>query len=374
MKHDDRGALIQGLLAWLPALLLICCVPSPAAAQGAAQSWDNLVAAAQREGRVVVIGPPDSEVRKMLPAAFKARFGITVEYLGGRSSEQAARLRAERSSGLYTVDATLSGIGSMATIFHREKMLAPLRPELILPEVVNGLKWKKGELWFSDPEQQYVLRLSNYLLSSFYINTRWVNPNEIRSGRDLLDPKWTGKISASDPSLLGGGVNTAVKIFLTFGEDGVKKLYVDQKPAFSRDTRQMTDWLLRGNYPIAFDVDEDQVEKLQEEGMPVMAIYDLPDLPASLTAGFGLLALFNHAPHQEAAKLFANWIASREGLEIWARATKTAPTRNDIDEARFLPAAIIPQPGGIYLDTYDWEFAVNTREKVRQHMKDLLGR
>ena len=71
---------------------------------------------------------------------------------------------------------------------------------------------------------------------------------------------------------------------------------------------------------------------------------------------------------------FANWIASKEGMEVWARARKESPTRNDIDEASFMSATAIPQPGVDYLDTYDWEFTVQTRNDVRQKMKDLLGR
>ena len=199
------------------------------------QAWDRLVAAAQREGKVVVIGPPDQDVRQTLPAAFKARFGVTLEYMGGRTSDQAGRLRAERSAGLYTTDLSISGVQSMSTIFHRENMLAPLRPELILPEVVDGSKWKKGALWFADPEQQYVLRISNQVQPSFYVNTAIVKAGEIRSGKDLLDSKWRGKIAGEDPTLLGSGVNMAARIYLAYGEQGVKQLYVDQKPMLSRE-------------------------------------------------------------------------------------------------------------------------------------------
>ena len=39
----------------------------------------------------------------------------------------------------------------MFTVMLREKMLAPLKPELILPEVVDGSKWKRGSPWFVDP-------------------------------------------------------------------------------------------------------------------------------------------------------------------------------------------------------------------------------
>ena len=80
----------------------------------------------------------------------------------------------------------------------------------------------------------------------------------------------------------------------------------------------------------------------------------------------------SHAPHPNAAKLFVNWIASKEGLEIFARTRGGSPTRNDIDEAKFLPAEVIPKPGVDYFDTYGWEFTVTTKEDVRMKMSKLL--
>lgn len=59
----------------------------------------------------MLVGPPDAWVRQELPAAFKARYGIALEYIAGRSTETSAKLRAERSAEIYA-----------------EKMLAPLKP------------------------------------------------------------------------------------------------------------------------------------------------------------------------------------------------------------------------------------------------------
>lgn len=348
---------------------------TPAAAQDKA-AWDKLVAAAQSEGTVIVKGPPHAELRKQFPAAFKARFGITVEYLGGRTNENIARLRAERAAGQKSsMDVNIGGIQSMATIFYREKMLEPLRPALLMPEVVDGSKWKKGELWFADPEQTYILRLSNSVQQQIHINTRHVKPEELTSAKDLLNPKFRGKISMGDPTLTGSSANQAAIFYVLLGEDFVRKLYVDQKPTISRDTRQMTDWLLRGSHPIAFDVDRDQLADLRKEGMPIMPTgSDFPDLPATLSAESGMVVLFENSQNPNAAKLFVNWLASKEGLEIWSRATLTASTRSDIDEASFLPPEIVPKPDGKYFDSYDWEFTTTTKEKVRLWMKDLMGR
>jgi ABC-type Fe3+ transport system substrate-binding protein len=336
------------------------------------KQWNQLVADAKKEGKVVIIAPPDPQVRAALPAAFKARYGITVDYLGGRSSETSARLRTERQAGVYTVDVALSGIQTMATIFYREKMLEPLDTVLIHPEVTDGSKWKRGKPWFMDPEGKYILRLFNTLTAMFYLNTSQVKPEEIRAAKDLIDPKWKGKIVAHDPTVPGTGSNDAARLYVQFGEDFIKKLYIDQKPAIVRDRRQITDGLLRGTYAIALGAEDDDMDKLSKEGLPLHAVYSLTDLPGSLSAGVGQVGLMTHAPHPNAAKLFINWIASKEGMETFSRTRGGAPTRTDVDEISFLPPETIPKPGVDYFDTYDWEFTLTTKEQVRARMGELL--
>jgi iron(III) transport system substrate-binding protein len=335
------------------------------------KSWDETLAAARQEGKVVVAGPPSQELRRTLPAAFKARYGINVEYAGGRSTELAPRLKAERQAGIYSLDVVFAGNESMALVFHREKMLQPLRPALQLPEVLDGSKWKKGKLWFGDPEDQYILRLANTVTTMFHINTKEVKPGELRSVKDLLDPKWKGKIALQDPTITGSGSNQAAHLYYQHGEDFVKALYVDQKPAIMRDTRQITDGLARGAYPITLGAEDADVAKLKQEGIPVEILENLTDLYSQVSASFGQVALLDRAPHPNAAKVFVNWIASKEGSEVFNRAMGTAPTRSDIDES-FLPPQIIPKPGVQYFDTYDWEFTTVKKAKVRQRMKELL--
>jgi iron(III) transport system substrate-binding protein len=334
------------------------------------KSWDETLAAARKEGKIVVSGPPSPELRQTMPAAFKQRYGIPLEFLAGRGSETATKLRAEHQAGAMTVDVVIAGIQTMATILYREKMLDPLRPALVLPEVTDGSKWKKGELWFSDPDDQYVLRLSNTVSSTFYVNTGLVKPGELNTAKDLLDPKWKGRIALQDPTIPGSGSNHAAQLYLQLGEDFIKKLYVDQKPAISRDTRQITDWLARGSYAISLGGEDQQVEQLRKEGIPI-ATLNLSDTRQLLSAGFGQLALLHGAPHPNAAKVFLNWIASKEGGEIFSRALSVASARSDIDES-FLPPESVPRAGVSYFDTYEWEFTVTTKEDIRLRMKELM--
>src|SRR5262245_21027641 len=142
--------------------------PATSGASGAAweQAWNDLIAAARREGTVVVLGPPTPELRQRMPAAFRQRFGITVEYTGQPSGDFAARLASERSAGIYTADIVISGSNSMYEVLAGRGqvengsmgMLAPLRPVLILPEVLDTSKYRMGKLVFMDPAGEYVYR------------------------------------------------------------------------------------------------------------------------------------------------------------------------------------------------------------------------
>jgi iron(III) transport system substrate-binding protein len=354
--------------------LALVLFASCASAQAASGEWDKLLADAKKEGKVVIIAPPDQEVREAIPKAFKAKYGISVEYLGGRSSDTAARLRTERAAGIYSVDAALSGMLTMASIFYTEKMLDPLRPALLDPEVTDGKKWKSGKLWFIDPEDKYILRLFSTRTAMFYLNTAQVKPEEIKSAQDLINPKFQGKIITSDPTLPGIGSSDSARFYIVFGEDYVKKLYLDQKMLISRDRRQIGDGLARGAYPIALGAEDEEMERLEKEGFPIHRVYSLEGMSDIVSPSVGHVGMFNNAPHPNAARLFVNWIASKEGLEVYSRARSGAPTRNDINAASYLNPEMIPKEGVEYFDSYNWEFVLNTKEKIRLRMKELMGR
>jgi hypothetical protein len=157
------------------------------------------------------------------------------------------------------------------------------------------------------------------------------------------------------------------------GEEFVKKLYLGQKVVLTGERRQLTDWLARGTYPITFGAQSSDVEKMTKEGFSLKEVYGFPDMPPALTGSPWLLTLMNKAPHSNAARVFVNWIVSKEGLEIYARAERRATLRTDTDES-FVSAAEKPKEGIKYFDTYDWQFTVTEKEKIRLWFKQLLAR
>jgi iron(III) transport system substrate-binding protein len=350
-------------------LAVYCLLPAISLAQE--KDWNQTVAVAVKEGTVVVIGSPDPVMRNELIPKFTARYGIAVEFMAGRSSEMAARLRTERSAGLYSADVFLSGPDTTATVLYAEKMIDPLKPLLVVPEVTEASKWKRGKAWFVDPEERFVLRLFSSVASLLYINTEFVKPAELRAGKDLLNAKWKGRISTEDPTTTGAGANLASRLYNTLGPEFVKKLYVDQRPVSTRERRQFTDWLARGTQPICLNCREDDVRPLLKEGFKLQEIFELSDVSPSVNGSPWMMSVANRAPHPNATKVFVNWLASKEGLEIYARGYGSATLRTDIDES-FLNPGNIPRAGVKYFDDTEWQWVVTGRQETREKVWTLL--
>jgi iron(III) transport system substrate-binding protein len=358
-------------------VLLMALVLAPAAMAQSVdwqKKWDETLAAAKKEGKVVVLGSPDPVMRNDVIPAFQKRYGITVEYIAvGSSGQASARIRTERQSGIYSVDVFMSGLGTTVNIYYPEKMIDPLKPLLILPEVTDGAKWKRGKPWFIDPEQEYILMLFANVDSHFYINTDYVKPEEVRAIKDLLSPKFTGKISTEEPTSSGTGANTAGHILRELGPDFTRKLYIDQKPGVSRERRQLTDWLARGTYPICLTCRTDDIRQLLKDGFKITEVFELSDLKNRLNSSPFILSYANKAPHPNAARVFVNWLAGKEALEMYSRGYESPTMRTDVDES-FLDPKTVPRPGVPYVDNTEFNWIAKERVEAANNVRAVLGK
>jgi iron(III) transport system substrate-binding protein len=356
-------------------VLLMALLFAPAALGQTAdwqKAWEETLAAAKKEGKVVVVGSPDPVMRNEIIPAFQKRYGIAVEYLAtGSSSQTAGRIRTERSSGIYSVDVFMSGLGTTVNVLFPEKMIDPLKPLLLLPEVTDDRNWKRGKPWFIDPDGEYIMMLFANVDSHFYINTAYVKPGEIRSAKDLLDPKWKGKISTEDPTASGTGANTAGHFLRELGPEFTKKLYLEHDVGTSRDRRQLTDWLARGIYPICLTCRTDDIRDLLKDGFKIVEVFELSDLKSRLNSSPFILSYANKAPHPNAARVFINWLAGREALQIYSRGYESPSLRTDLDES-FLNPETIPRSSIAYVDNTEFKWIATERAQAAKDVRALL--
>jgi iron(III) transport system substrate-binding protein len=307
------------------------------------EDWEQSREAAKKEGKVVVYFWEGGNLDKAILAFNKRYPDIPVSALGSRGSNFITRIVTEMRAGKYLADVCLCGVTSPYKVLYKQNALEPLKPALLLPEVIDESKWWQGKHHFQDGEGKYIhVYRGEPAGSRVFYNIQLVKPADFTSYWDILQPKWKGKIVAIDPNESTGGwrqlyYNPAV------GPEFVRRLLSEMDITLSRDDRQATDWLANGRFAIGFFVTG--IPEAKKQGLPLAELptENLKE-PVTLYSGpNGTLALMKQAPHPSAAKVFINWFLSREGQTIFQEIMNTS-----LDQAESMrddiPKDPIPAP------------------------------
>lgn len=331
------------------------------------EEWDKTIAAAKKEGKVVVYGTRSAEAREAITKAMKEKVGIETEFLAGRGSDIAAKMLQERRAGLYLADVYIGGSDTVLTALKPAGVVDTLEPSLILPEVKDPNAWFGKKIIWID-EDKTILGFSMNLAISIVRNTEMTKPEEVKSYKQLLDPKWKGKIVLNDPTING----TAIGWFTVCSElMGMDYMYAlaKQEPIINRTERLQAEWVARGKYPIGLAFKREQVDEFRKAGAPIDQVN--PEEGAGLTAGSDFVCFVNKAPHPNAAKAFINWLLSKEGQTITSRATGNVSARYDVPKDH-VDADSIPDPSKRYIFMVSEEF----RKRVENNLPkatDVFG-
>jgi iron(III) transport system substrate-binding protein len=180
-------------------------------------------------------------------------------------------------------------------------LLAPFQPSHA-GELPDMFKAKDGT-WYGFAGRARIL----------IVNTRLVPEAERPTGiKDLLDPKWKGKIGIAKP-LFGTTATQAACLFAAWGDDKARQFYRDLKAngvqVLSGNKQVAT---AVGSGQIAFGLtDTDDAMGEVEAGSPVVIIYPdrKPDEVGTLFIP-NTLAIIKGAPHPEAARALADHLLS----------------------------------------------------------------
>jgi iron(III) transport system substrate-binding protein len=336
--------------------------PAPAGATAPTPSeWERTVAAAEQEGRVTVSGPPGDLVRRRMVEDFRKAYPkIEVEWTGNAGAEQVAKLETERRAGLYTLDVFVSGTSFTFSVLRPNGMLDPIPPALLLPEVTDPKNWLGNQLEYSDNERQYNLVFATTVPPIVAYDPKQVEPQEIGALSDVVAPKWNGKLLVNEPLPGGGPAIVNFRWFWhTLGPErtaAFARAVKAQAGAITKDQRQQVEWVARGRYPVLLGPSVGVLRQMEQQGLQVGEITEFKDIGGRTTPSFGSLMLLNRAPHPNAAKVFINWLLTREGQTAWSTAMSDASRRLDVSKDH-LPAEAVPKPNGQYWPSYAEENA-----------------
>ena len=241
----DRSAL--GVIVFVSALFVFVAISAEVlwAQSTWKEEWGKTLRAAEAEGQLTLYGCCYEYDR--IFEGFKKKYPkIKVTTVLGSGGQLGARMLAERRGEKYLPDVFSAGANTLHDVLYKAQALEPIKPTLILPEVIDASKWYDGEHRYIDPEKRYIFAFVANSQSGQvqYNRVQQVNPAEFNSFWDLLKPKWRGKMASLDPTTFGMGA--ALQFFYYHPELGpafLRKLYGEMQVTVSRDARQMTDWL-----------------------------------------------------------------------------------------------------------------------------------
>lgn len=355
-------------------------LPAPAAAAAAPAKpawqleWDKTFEAARKEGKLVLYTGIGGEQLRIIKEPFQSKYGVSVESISGGSSLLSAKVLAEQRAGIYSVDVWISG----STTYRDLKVAGvgldsldsvPILPDLTEPETIKKT-WYFGDVPWANEAHTMFIGLMKFT-EAISTNTTLVKPGEITTYRDLLDPKWKGKISLQDPQVSGMG-NMWFAVVLEMGDvdnNYMRELAAKQELFVTRDRRLQVEWLARGKHAIAIAPDTLTVTEFMQLGLPINRFAIGTPFVSGSTSG---ISVMKNRPNPNAARLFVNWLLSQEGSTFHARAIGVQSQRLDVPTSHLEPSQIL-KPGLKIYRSDNEQFATKRVETYTPLAKDIFG-
>jgi iron(III) transport system substrate-binding protein len=273
-----------------------------------AETQEQLVAGAKKEGKLVVYASATAQQLQMYFAAFNKKYPfIKTEFFRTGKQKLLSRVLLEEQMKQYTADV----IHTSVIETHIMKKRGALSKYVPSEATAFPSHYKDPDGWWTSAYA------SGTLLG---YNTRQLKRADVpKSYDDLLDPRWKNGIAIDSNKIEWFAMLLKLK-----GRAFMEKLAA-QKPNVQPGNVLVLQLLAAGEFPIAAGVYEYSVEDMKTKGAPV----DWIGLEPVITYTVAVSLPF-HPPRPFAAKLFIEWLLSKEGQEVVNQYGRV-PIRDDVE-------------------------------------------
>jgi iron(III) transport system substrate-binding protein len=266
------------------------------------EATPELIESAKKEGKVIWYTATDVQVSEKAGAAFEAKYpGIKVQVERSGSERVFQRISQEYGSKIHNADVIETSDAVHFLLFKKQGWLQPLVPADVAKH------WPKE---VRDPDGQYAAYRSH--LSVIAYNTKLIKAEEApKAHKDLLDPKWRGKIVKAHPGYSGTVMTGTHALSEVLGWDFFEKLG-KQRVMQVQSSTEPPKKLAQGERPVMADGNEYNVFQMKETGVPIEVVYAAEGTPVAIGHG----AVLKNAPNPNAAKLFYAWMFTKEAQQL----------------------------------------------------------
>jgi iron(III) transport system substrate-binding protein len=264
---------------------------------------------AKKEGEVLWIGGLNAETASdPIVAAFNKKYpGVKGRYIRTGTPEGVQRILAEYRGHQNRVD-----------LFNGSAVIDMKQANLAQDFTTPALDVYPAEI--KDPNHFYApLRLSYQAVAMW-------DTHQIKEGPknfdDLLDPRFKGKMAASDSP--GAGMPFLITYFRkVWGEDKalayLEKLAKQNVVISTASTRTIADLVVAGEYPLLINPANQHIGQALGKGAPVAGVLTDPTLARN-----DYVMLLKTAPHPAASMLLIDFMLSKPSQEILQKAEYSA--------------------------------------------------
>ncbi len=301
------------LLSWLAVLVFV--ISPPANAQ-TTERRDELLARAQKEAEVVWYTAMNLSDADVMRKRFAERYPfLTLTILRAGGEKVRTRILTEARANRYAWDVVSINHLDVDAL-NQEGLLAAY----ISPETRTG--YPKGAV---DPEGRWAAIYVRQFVIGY--NTNLVKPEQApKDWPDLLVPQWAGKFALDESD-----IEWYAAMLDHWGRaKGMQYMRAlsKQNPQMRRGHSLLTRLLVAGDFPLAL-VLAAEIEKEKQNGAPVEWVQTLDPIVTSPSQ----IAISARAPHPAAARLFVDFMLSKEGQSLM-RTRGRVPARTDVGGAQ----------------------------------------
>ena len=276
---------------------------SVALAAAPALAQDARVEAARKEGKVVwytsLALSSSEKVAKLFEEAYP---GISVEVHRTGSQRILQRVMQELQANLKLVDVIHTSDAGHFVLLKEKKLLMKYTPPAV-DAFPPGFKDRDG--------YYYGLRATVNVIA---YNTKIIPSAEApRTWKDLLDPKWKGKLVTAHPGYSGVIATHVLALVHLHGWDYFKQL-AQNKPMLVQSAVDPSGVVASGERPVAVNGGDYTFYQTKKKGNPVEIVYPKEGVPLVVSP----TAIAAGAPHLTAAKLFTDFTFSKEVQQVLA--------------------------------------------------------
>jgi len=264
---------------------------------------DARVEAAKKEGKVVwytsLALPTAEKIGKLFEAAYP---GIKVEVQRTGSQRILQRVMQETQANLKIVDVIHTSDAGHFVLLKEKKLLMKYSPAGI--DVFPAS--------FKDKDGYYFTLRATVNVIAY--NTKLVPAAEAPKGwKDLLDPKWRGKMVTAHPGYSGVISTHVLALVQLYGWDYFKQL-AQNRLMLVQSAVDPAGVVASGERQVAVDGGDYYYYQMKKKGNPVEVIYPKEGVPLVVSPS----AIASFAPHPNAAKLFTDFTFTRELQQVMA--------------------------------------------------------